>query len=191
MTTKGSLVPIRCGWLNKAIARENFKNDARGSPTTSGAFGRLNPPYVILCLVFITWVRVLDASFLLGLVIYILSSTMYMSPVCDPHTEQEAHAYVNLSNARQKASRRLGYNSAATRAKITRLFQERFGGDPYDWQLDVTEAILLGLDTVVIAGTGAGKTMPFVMPLLLHEKKKAIVISPLKILQADQVCNFL
>jgi ATP-dependent helicase YprA (DUF1998 family) len=31
---------------------------------------------------------------------------------------------------------------------------------PYDWQLDVTEAILLGLDsTVVIAGTGSGKTV--------------------------------
>jgi len=53
------------------------------------------------------------------------------------------------------------------------------------------EAILLGLDTVVIAGTGAGKTMPFVMPLLLDKKKKAIVISPLKILQADQVRDFL
>jgi superfamily II DNA/RNA helicase len=25
---------------------------------------------------------------------------------------------------------------------------------------------MLGLDTIVIAGTGAGKTMPFVMPLI-------------------------
>ena len=114
-----------------------------------------------------------------------------MPPVHDPHTEQEARTYLNLSDAHQKASRRSGYNSAATRVNISQLFQVRFGGGPYDWQLDVMEAILLGLDTVVIAGTGAGKTMPFVMPLLLDEKKKAIVISPLKILQADQVCDFL
>ena len=40
---------------------------------------------------------------------------------------------------------------------------------PYSWQLDVTEAIFLGLDPVVIAGTGAGKTMPFMMPLLQQE----------------------
>jgi bloom syndrome protein len=44
----------------------------------------------------------------------------------------------------------------------------------------------LGLDLVVIAGTGAGKTMPFMMPLLL-DKKKVIIVSPLKVLQADQV----
>jgi len=110
-------------------------------------------------------------------------------PARDLHAEQ-ALTYLNLSNARQKAWKTSGCNSAATRAKVTQLFQERFGGDPYEWQLDVTEAILLGLDTVVIAGTAAGKTMPFVMALLLDGKKKAIV-TPLKILQANQVCNFL
>ncbi|KAJ7082066.1 P-loop containing nucleoside triphosphate hydrolase protein, partial [Mycena belliarum] len=51
---------------------------------------------------------------------------------------------------------------------------------PYDWQLDVSEAYLLGLDAVVIAGTGAGKTMPFMMPLLLHRDKYSLIISPLK-----------
>ncbi|KAF8812628.1 P-loop containing nucleoside triphosphate hydrolase protein [Phlegmacium glaucopus] len=113
-----------------------------------------------------------------------------MPPVCNPHAKQEARTYLNLSNAHQTASRTLGYNSAATQANLIQLFQERFGGDPYDWQLNVTEAILLGLDTVVIAGTGAGKAMPFIMPLLLDKKKKAIVISPLKILQADQAERF-
>ena len=53
----------------------------------------------------------------------------------------------------------------------------------------MTEAILLGLDSVVIAGTGAGKTMPFMMPLLLDEKKKVVIISPLKVLQEDQVSH--
>jgi ATP-dependent helicase YprA (DUF1998 family) len=43
------------------------------------------------------------------------------------------------------------------------------------------------LDSVVIAGTGAGKTMPFMMPLLLDTNKEVIIVSPLKVLQADQV----
>jgi superfamily II DNA helicase RecQ len=46
---------------------------------------------------------------------------------------------------------------------------------------------LLGLDSVIVTGTGAGKTMPFMMPLLLNDKKMVIIISLLKILQADQV----
>jgi bloom syndrome protein len=58
---------------------------------------------------------------------------------------------------------------------------------PYTWQLDVSEALILGLDAVVIAGTGVGKTIPFMMPLLLHRDKIVLVISPLKVLQDDQV----
>jgi len=49
---------------------------------------------------------------------------------------------------------------------------------------------LLGVDSLVIAGTGTGKTMPFMMPLMLDPKKKALIISPLKILQADQASRF-
>lgn len=55
--------------------------------------------------------------------------------------------------------------------EFTRVFD---GRQPYDWQIDVTEAILLCIDCMVIAGTGAGKTMPFVMPLLLDETKKTL-----------------
>ena len=71
------------------------------------------------------------------------------------------------------------------------MFHEHFGTDPYSWQLDVTEVILLGLDSVVMAGTGAGKTMLFMMPLLLNKKKRIIIISPLKVLQKDQVSSCL
>ncbi len=50
--------------------------------------------------------------------------------------------------------------------------------------------MLLGLDTAVIAGTGAGKMMLFVMPLLLDKAAKSmvIIISPLNELEQDQVC---
>ena len=40
------------------------------------------------------------------------------------------------------------------------LYSRSNGLEAYDWQLDVSEALLLGLDCTVIAGTGAGKTMP-------------------------------
>ena len=40
---------------------------------------------------------------------------------------------------------------------------------PYDWQIDLAEALTLGLDATVIAGTGSGKILPWAMPLLLEE----------------------
>jgi ATP-dependent helicase YprA (DUF1998 family) len=67
------------------------------------------------------------------------------------------------------AKRKNVYDWQQTRDNITSIFRERFGTVPYSWQLDVTEAIFFGLDPVVIAGTGAGKTMPFMTPLLQQE----------------------
>lgn len=111
-------------------------------------------------------------------------------PPTSPETCDNARSYHNLRTAIRKASecetRR--YNSAATRAQIERIFHERFGKTAHGWQVDVTEAMLVGLDSIVIAGTGAGKTMPFMMPLLLDPESKCIIISPLKVLQEDQVC---
>ena len=119
----------------------------------------------------------------------VLPHSLFMSPVYHPHFQTQTRSYKNLDKSRKLAAKTSNYDSAATRARVTTLFQERFGAPPRDWQLDVTEAILLGLDSVVIAGTGAGKTMPFMMPLLLDESKKSIIISPLKVLQDDQVCR--
>lgn len=50
---------------------------------------------------------------------------------------------------------------------------------------------MLGLDVLVIAGTGAGKTIPFMMPLLLMREKFSLIISPLKVLQEDQVRGYI
>ncbi|KAF8128060.1 hypothetical protein K438DRAFT_1446281, partial [Mycena galopus ATCC 62051] len=69
--------------------------------------------------------------------------------------------------ARQKARRKRQYDSANTRRDLARLFQEQEGKTAYEWQIDVSEALILGLDAVVVAGTGAGKTIPFMMPVLL------------------------
>ena len=52
----------------------------------------------------------------------------------------------------------------------------------HEWQLDVADALLLGLNCVAIAGTGSGKAIPFMLPLLLHPDKMALIILPLKVL---------
>ena len=77
-------------------------------------------------------------------------------------TPEHVRSYKNLEIAIEKASgsETQPYNSPATRARIRCVFEERFGSSAHEWQVDVTEAILLGLDSFVIAGTGAGKTMP-------------------------------
>jgi ATP-dependent helicase YprA (DUF1998 family) len=93
-----------------------------------------------------------------------------------------------LTLARESALKAWNYNCSATRQSIESKFKAAFDGKtPYSWQVDVTEALLLGLDCVV--GTGSGKTMPFGMPLLLDEAKDKIVvvISPLNELEAEQV----
>jgi ATP-dependent helicase YprA (DUF1998 family) len=98
-----------------------------------------------------------------------------------------------LQLARDAAVLSWKYDSQATRQAIENKFKEAFDGKvPYSWQIDITEALLLGLDCVVIAGTGAGKTMPFGMPLLMDDAKKkmVIVISPLNELELEQVCPF-
>jgi ATP-dependent helicase YprA (DUF1998 family) len=105
------------------------------------------------------------------------------------HADIHSRSYKHLDDARHVASTsEKPYNSAETRAKMTDLFKARSEGKiPYDWQLDVAEAILLGLDSVVIAGTGSGKTIPFMLPLLTDPEKLVLIISPLKVLQRDQV----
>ncbi len=70
------------------------------------------------------------------------------------------------------------------------VFRFKKAVDPrsaYDWQLVVAEAMLVGLDTVLIMGTGAGKMILFMLPLLMDQQKKVLVVLPLKVLQDDQV----
>jgi hypothetical protein len=97
-----------------------------------------------------------------------------------------------LESAHATAAESTGYDTARTWCAIICKFKEAFNGNtPYDWQLDMAEALILGLDSMVIAGTGSGKTMPFGMPLLVDETKKKIVliISPLNDLEVEQVDN--
>ncbi|KAJ7512821.1 P-loop containing nucleoside triphosphate hydrolase protein, partial [Mycena galericulata] len=108
----------------------------------------------------------------------------------DDHVKRTAESQRVLQAAREKARKKNGYDWVATRRDLARLFEASFKKPAYDWQIDVSEAFLLGLDVIVIAGTGAGKTMPFMMPLLLHREKYSLIISPLKVLQEDQAKRF-
>ena len=68
------------------------------------------------------------------------------------------------------------FNFEEMRAKIVSKFKNMFNGkQPYNWQTDTCEALLLGLDTIVIAGTCAGKTFLFAMPLLLDPRCKVCI----------------
>ncbi|KAL6299005.1 hypothetical protein BKA93DRAFT_743120, partial [Sparassis latifolia] len=89
-----------------------------------------------------------------------------------------------------EASKLHGYDSRACRHRLIERFREANNKFPYSWQIDVGEALILGLDCSVIVGTGVGKMMPFAMPLFdddTHEKI-VLVISPLNALEHDQVC---
>ena len=98
-----------------------------------------------------------------------------------------SHSLNTLEEARRSKKH---YNSHATREALTNAVKAAFNQNiPRDFQLDVAEALILGLDTTVVAGTGSGKTLPWAMPLLLDENKgrACMVISPLKALQMDHV----
>ncbi len=105
-------------------------------------------------------------------------------------TASEAHCQRVLTAARRHAEKICKYDSMDARQRMTDAFRERNDGKtPHPWQLDTAEAILLGIDGLVIAGTGAGKTVPYMLPVYLSEfkKKVMVIVSPLKALQYDQV----
>ena len=64
---------------------------------------------------------------------------------------------------------------------------------PRQFQLKAVLATLNGQDSVITAGTGSGKTLCIIIPILLRPGTISMTISPLKRLQATQVtqlkCN--
>ena len=106
---------------------------------------------------------------------------------------QESHEAANQRSLdvldRERRSRK-GYSAEETREVFRVAVKATFNGnEPRGFQLDVAEALALGLDSTVIAGTGSGKSLPWAIPLLLDENKDrmALVISPLKALQTEHV----
>lgn len=110
------------------------------------------------------------------------------------HAEQKQHSFHNLRKFRLHATQNSEYYSsenirqALTEECLTRCDHK----PPYPWQLDAAEAFFLGLDCVIIAGTGSGKSLPFVMPSMLeiNVQKVLVVLSPLNALEVDQAGEF-
>ena len=72
-------------------------------------------------------------------------------------------------------------------AKKMRIQLLRSLHHPRNFQLNATIRIAEGKDTILIAPTGSGKTLVLAMPLLFHNEKFSLVISPLHALETDQV----
>ena len=83
-------------------------------------------------------------------------------------------SYKLLSDAHLK---REGYNSQVIRHTLSASVTAWCPAiTPYEWQIDLAEALTLGLDATVIAGTGSGKTLPWALPLLLEENRDKICL---------------
>jgi ATP-dependent helicase YprA (DUF1998 family) len=65
--------------------------------------------------------------------------------------------------------------------------QEVLQKKPFDWQLEIAAAVLCGKDVIVDVGTGSGKTLCFVLPVVLDRTEMVVLISPLTALMIDQV----
>jgi ATP-dependent helicase YprA (DUF1998 family) len=101
---------------------------------------------------------------------------------------KQKKSYTILHHTQEHASRIQNYNSTEIRKILTEACLERCRGHPpYPWQLDAAKAFHLGLDCIILAGTGCGKSLPFVMPTMLCKDKILLVISPLNSLEEDQV----
>jgi ATP-dependent helicase YprA (DUF1998 family) len=128
--------------------------------------------------------------------VYAINQDPYRSvPVNELFTgrHQESHEAAhqrNLDILERARKSREGYDGENTREAFRAAVKAAFNGnEPRKFQLDVAEAMTLGLDSTVIAGTGSGKTLPWAIPLLMDENKDNIVlvISPLKALQTEHV----
>ena len=108
----------------------------------------------------------------------------------NPVTAFNQAAYALLDRARREARKKYQYDSAGTRELVSSEVRTLCDGrNTYTWQLDTLEAVSADLDCVIQAGTGSGKTLPFVLPLLADStgKSKVIIVSPLNELQKEQV----
>jgi ATP-dependent helicase YprA (DUF1998 family) len=57
----------------------------------------------------------------------------------------------------------------------------------FAWQIEIGAAALCGKDVIVDVGTGCGKSLPFSIPLLLHDTDIALQVPPLTALMIDRV----
>ncbi|KAJ7208650.1 hypothetical protein GGX14DRAFT_395801 [Mycena pura] len=95
----------------------------------------------------------------------------------DEHVKRTAESQRVLQAAREKARRKNIYDSAQTRhdlGHLARLFEAEFKKPAYEWQINVSEAIVLELEAVVIAGTGAEGQLITALELIVRLSRATI-----------------
>lgn len=85
------------------------------------------------------------------------------------NANQASHHQKNLSNTLAQPV----YDSKSFRECMSAACHLKTQKVPREWQLDIAESLHLGIDCIAVAGTGAGKTLPFVLSnmgeiLVLH-----------------------
>lgn len=80
---------------------------------------------------------------------------------------------------------------SASTERLRELLIERTvhatGMSPHEFQVDTALALHQRKDVVLVAGTGFGKTLSFVMPCFLSKWNTVVILSPLNALQEEQV----
>ncbi|KAG8732695.1 hypothetical protein FRC10_000752 [Ceratobasidium sp. 414] len=76
------------------------------------------------------------------------------------------------------------------RQHLALVTKERTGFTPHSWQLDCAVSAHLGIDVLVIAGTGAGKTLPMVANCWLNPHLIVFLVLPLNALGNQQAKKF-
>lgn len=72
------------------------------------------------------------------------------------------------------------------KAKLREKCEVKLPFIPRDWQLDVACDLIGEKSVILLAGTGQGKSLPFLLPGLITAKT-ALILSPLNALEDDQV----
>lgn len=126
------------------------------------------------------------------------------------HEHQRLRSYALLDASRERAKEAWGYDSVQARRIMKEECLSRSKGaiTPHEWQLDIAECLVLGIDCELIAPTGSGKTIAFMLPMFYWQRPRTgnesgehatgktnkqgkptvlIIVSPLNTLEADQV----
>jgi ATP-dependent helicase YprA (DUF1998 family) len=111
-------------------------------------------------------------------------------PAGTSQEERMRRSEKNMQRARIVAMMNKGFNREEWRDLAAECVKKATGYDAYSHQLNTGEALALGMDCLVVAGTGTGKTMAFTLPVMMAKEgewRMVWVFSPLKELQWDQV----
>lgn len=102
-------------------------------------------------------------------------------------TEKDESFLDSLRRKTQKKWNGQAFDSELFRSAVVQAAKSRLGYAPYSWQTDICEAAYLGGDVLVSAGTGFGKTLPFVLSHFVVPNSVTVIVSPLTALENDQV----